>query len=83
VVRTRSDQQSRCYAAFSRQHREIFAVKVIATSKSNNCPECEINALHHLSCPNVIYFYDFMATPLFQYIVFEFCPVGTILDVVR
>jgi serine/threonine protein kinase len=31
----------------------------------------------------VIYFYDFVTTPLFQYLFLEFCPAGTLLDVVR
>jgi serine/threonine protein kinase len=39
--------------------------------------------MRRLSCPNVIYFYDFVSTPDFQFLFLEYCPAASITNVLR
>jgi serine/threonine protein kinase len=72
-----------CYAVLSRQYHEIFCVKAMALEKAQTCSDCELNALRQLSCPSIIYLYDFVSTPSHLFLFLEFCPGGSIIEVIR
>jgi serine/threonine protein kinase len=70
-----------CYLVLSQQYHELFVCKVMSLQRRQICPECEINALRQLSCPNVIYLYDVVVAPAAVYIFLEYCPGGSLSDV--
>jgi serine/threonine protein kinase len=74
---------ARCYAVLSRQYHEIFCVKAMALEKTQTCSDCELNALRQLSCPSIIYLYDFVSRPSHLFLFLEFCPGGSISEVIR
>jgi len=72
-----------CHLVLSRQYRELFCVKVLSLTRHQVCKQCELSALRQLSCPNVIYLYDFVSTPDSLCLFLEFCPGGSLADYVR
>jgi serine/threonine protein kinase len=72
-----------CYLVFSPQYRETFVIKSMPRRSHREALECELTALHQLSCPHIIYLYDYAVTPTCLHLFLEHCPGGSLADYVR
>jgi serine/threonine protein kinase len=72
---------AQCYLVFSRQYKQLFVAKVMV-GVSEAVSECETAALRDLSHPNVLYLYDIHVTQQAVYLFLEYCPGGSLTDVV-
>jgi serine/threonine protein kinase len=70
------------YTAFSSRYRQVFAVKVTDLAERSSCT-AEIDNLLPLLHPNIIKLYDTFEDDSFVYIVFEYCPGGTLKEMVK
>jgi serine/threonine protein kinase len=72
---------ARCYLALSQKYDEHFVVKAMPFT-TRQPDYLEAQALMQLPSPNVIYLYDVVQTPHCLFLILEYCPGGSLLDVV-
>jgi serine/threonine protein kinase len=73
---------ARCYLVLSQKYAEHFCVKAMPFT-TRQPDQMETQALMQLPSPNVIYLYDVVQTPHCLFLILEYCPGGSLLDVVR
>lgn len=80
---------STIYKVRSRQYQEDFVVKLIDLTLDESSTQImptafktEIEALTHLDHPHVIRIFDHFATKTLLYIILEYCPGGSLKDVI-
>ena len=80
---------SRCYKIYSQKYTSMFACKIIYVNEAEanvakkSSYTKEVNALLHLSHPNIIEFYDYFTIDHYVFIILEYCPGGDLLRYVR
>lgn len=72
-----------CHLVFSEKYKTNFVCKEILLTVKQICSQCEINALKQLSSPNVIALYDVVVYPNVIYMFLEFCPQGSLKEIVE
>jgi serine/threonine protein kinase len=72
-----------CYLIFSSQYSSHFVVKSMPRRGNEATLACELTALHQLSCPYIIYLYDYAVTRTCLHLFLEHCPGGSLADYVR
>jgi serine/threonine protein kinase len=72
----------RCCLVFSSHYQTHFVVKVLSLKIRQVCSDCEIIALKELTSPFVISIYDYHIAPSSIFIFLEFCPRGSLQEVV-
>jgi serine/threonine protein kinase len=73
---------ARCYLAHSNQYDENYVVKAMPIAE-NRPGELETDALKQLAAPNIIYLYDVVRSRDCLYLFLEYCPSGSLIDVIQ
>ena len=74
---------AKCYLVWSEKYQMNFVCKVLLMSNTKTCKMCELQALKQLSSAEIICLYDFDIRQLGLYLFLEYCPGGSLLDVVK
>ena len=78
---------SKVYLVNSQKYNQLFAVKTADLRKAPHLKDssvmCEIEMLMHLNHPNIIKLYEHFMEHNFLFIVLEYCPGGSLMDVVK
>ena len=79
---------SACFKAFSIKYQQLFAVKVLDLSLNHSQSRStsymnEINALTHITHPNIIELFEYFTESNYLFIVLEYCPGGDLLSYIR
>ncbi|OHT11900.1 CAMK family protein kinase [Tritrichomonas foetus] len=71
---------SSVYLVFSERYQQSFAIKIIPIQQCKTSYDCEIQSLIGLNHPNIIKMYEHFKDDKFLYIVFDYCPNGSLMD---
>ena len=79
---------SACFKVFSVKYQQYFAVKVLDLSANHSESRStsfmnEINALTHITHPNIIELYEYFTEKNYLFIVLEYCPGGDLLSYIH
>ena len=78
---------AKVFKVYNTKYNQDFALKVFDLSPNNaNCQIAsfsnEIESLQKLNHPNIIRIYDFFEDANYLYLVLEYCPLGTLSDLI-
>lgn len=79
---------STVYTVYSRQYRMDFVAKIIDITNNTKYGlvesfKSEIDALSRLNHQNIISFFDHFATDNYLFLILEYCPNGTLSDLLK
>jgi len=82
VRRVGAGSSATCHVVRSLVYGDEFVCKVMPLPRNKVFHTCELNALTHLNHPNIIRLYGFKKTADSLYLFLEFCPGGSLHDLV-
>ena len=72
-----------CFLVKSKKYNMNFVCKEIPITSQTVCKMCELEALQQLNNPGIIRLYDFEIQEDIIYLFLEFCPFGSLQDLIK